>query len=63
MCESEGSDRCVLWSARSLVQSFRPYSTRRSQESLKSEMLSLARTSIYKKNTNVLRINESEEDC
>ena len=34
----------------------------RSEESLKSEMLSLARTSIYVKNTSVLSINMSEED-
>ena len=34
----------------------------RSQESLKSEMQSLARTSKYVKNTNVLSINKSEED-
>ena len=34
----------------------------RSQESLKSEMLSLARTSIYVKNTSVLSINKSEEN-
>ena len=34
----------------------------RSQESLKSEMLSLARTSKYVKNTSVLSINKSEED-
>ena len=34
----------------------------RSEESLKSEMLSLARTSKYVKNTSVLRINKSEED-
>ena len=34
----------------------------RSQESFKSEMLSLARTSIYVKNTSVLSINKSEED-
>ena len=34
----------------------------RSEESLKSEMLSLARTSKYVNNTSVLRINKSEED-
>ena len=34
----------------------------RSQESLKSEMLSLARTSIYVKNTSLLSINKTEED-
>ena len=34
----------------------------RSEESLKSEMLSLARTSKYVKNTSVLSINKSEED-
>ena len=34
----------------------------RSQESLRSEMLSLARTSIYVKNTSVLSITKSEED-
>ena len=33
-----------------------------SEESLKSEMLSLARTSKYLKNTSVLSINKSEED-
>ena len=33
-----------------------------SEESLKSEMLSLARTSKYVKNTSVLSINKSEED-
>ena len=32
----------------------------RSEESLKSEMLSLARTSKYVKNTSVLSINKSE---
>ena len=34
----------------------------RSEESLKSEMPSLARTSKYAKNTSVLSINKSEED-
>ena len=34
----------------------------RSEESLKSEMLSLARTSKYVKTTSVLSINKSEED-
>ena len=34
----------------------------RSKESLKSEMLSVARTSKYVKNTSVLSINKSEED-
>ena len=34
----------------------------RSELSLKSEMLSLARTSKYVKNTNVLSNNKSEED-
>ena len=34
----------------------------RSEESLKSEMLSLAWTSKYVKNTSVLSINKSEED-
>ena len=34
----------------------------RSEESLKSEMLSLARTSKYVKNTSVLSFNKSEED-
>ena len=34
----------------------------RSEESLKSEMLSLSRTSKYVKNTSVLSINKSEED-
>ena len=34
----------------------------RSEESLKSEMASLARTSKYVKNTSVLSINKSEED-
>ena len=34
----------------------------RSKGSLKSEMLSLARTSKYVKNTSVLSINKSEED-
>ena len=34
----------------------------RSEESLKSEMLSQARTSKYVKNTSVLSINKSEED-
>ena len=34
----------------------------RSEESLKSEMLSLARTFKYVNNTSVLRINKSEED-
>ena len=34
----------------------------RSKESLKSEILSLARTSKYVKNTSVLSINKSEED-
>ena len=33
-----------------------------SEESLKWEMLSLARTSKYVKNTSVLSINKSEED-
>ena len=33
-----------------------------SEESLKSEMLSLAQTSKYVKNTSVLSINRSEED-
>ena len=33
----------------------------RSEESLKSEMLSLARTSKYVKNPSVLSINKSEE--
>ena len=33
----------------------------RSEESLKSEMLSLARTSKYVKSTSVLSINKSEE--
>ena len=33
-----------------------------SEGSLKSEMLSLARTSKYVKNTSVLSINKSEED-
>ena len=34
----------------------------RSEESLKSEMLSLARTSKYVINTSVLSVNKSEED-
>ena len=34
----------------------------RSEESLKSEMLSLTRTSKYVKNTSVVSINKSEED-
>ena len=34
----------------------------RSEECLKSEMLSLARTSKYVKNTSVLSIKKSEED-
>ena len=34
----------------------------RSEESLKSEVLSLAWTSKYVKNTSVLSINKSEED-
>ena len=34
----------------------------RFEENLKSEMLSLARTSKYVKNTSVLSINKSEED-
>ena len=34
----------------------------RSEENLKSEMLNLARTSKYVKNTSVLSINKSEED-
>ena len=34
----------------------------RSEESLKSEMLNMARTSKYVKNTSVLSINKSEED-
>ena len=34
----------------------------RSEESLKSEMLSLARTSKYVKNTSVLSIDKSQED-
>ena len=33
-----------------------------SEESLKSEMLSLVRTSKYVKNTSVLSINKSDED-
>ena len=34
----------------------------RSEESLKSEMLSLVRTSKYVNNTSVLSINKTEED-
>ena len=34
----------------------------RFEESLKSEMLSVARTSKYVKNTSMLSINKSEED-
>ena len=34
----------------------------RSEESLKTEMLSLARTSKYVINTSVLSVNKSEED-
>ena len=34
----------------------------RSEESIKSEILSLARTSEYMKNTSVLSVNKSEED-